>query len=169
MRRPEISAIRPAAMAGALGLALLAGGVVCAPARAGEADQGPGAQPAGQPPADQPPAGQDDGVVKKVLKALNVATDAGEPKDFVRAARPAKSEDDQYVPVFRQNAEHKTKLLTPDQLKTMETELDDAQSRGARIRDAFPPARRAYLESEKEKAEKAEAKRNKAASPTATQ
>jgi hypothetical protein len=151
-------------MAGALGLALVAGVVVCSPARAGEADQGPAAQPAGQPPADQ-----DDGVVKNVLKKLNIAADAGEPKDFVRAARPAKSGDDQYVPVFRQNTEHKAKLLTPDQLKTMETDLDDAQSRGARIRDAFPPARRAYLESEKAKAEKAEAKRNKAASPTATQ
>jgi hypothetical protein len=156
-------------MAGAFGFALLAGAAVWAPAKAGEADQGPAAQPAGQSPAEQPAAGQDDGIVKNVLKALNVATDPGEPKDFVRAARPAKSEDDQYVPVFRQNTEHKAKLLTPDQLKAMESELDDAQSRGARIRDAFPPARRAYLESEKAKAEKAEAKRNKAQSPTVTQ
>jgi hypothetical protein len=163
--RGEFGAIRPAATPAALIAALLAGLVFCAPARGGEVDQGSAVTPADQPPA----AGQDDSAVKKALKFLNIASDPGEPKDFVRAARPANPDSDAYVPVFRPTTEHKSKLLTPDQLKALEGELGGVETRGAQIRDAFPPARRAYLESEKEKAEKAEAKKKKSASPNATQ
>ncbi|HYC24448.1 MAG TPA: hypothetical protein VEC58_00295 [Roseiarcus sp.] len=160
----EVGEMRPAVSAGALLAALLAGLIVSTPAKAGEADQAPPG-----PQAAQPAAGQDDGVVKTVLKALNIASDPGEPKDFVRAARPASPDSEGYVPVFKPTSEHKAKLLTPDQLKGLEGELDAAQTRGGQIRDAFPPARRAYLESEKAKADKAAAKRNKPAAASATQ
>jgi hypothetical protein len=163
--RREIGAFRPAATPAALSTALLLGLALPAPAMGGEVEQAPVAQP-----SDQPPAGcQDDSIVKKALKTLNLACDPNEPKDFVRAARPANPASDEYVPVFRPTSEHKAKLLTPDQLKSLESELGSAQTQGANIRDAFPPARRAYLDSEKAKAEKAEAKKNKAATPTATQ
>ena len=110
----------------------------------------------------------DDGVLKSVLKKANMATDdAGHPQDFVVKARPAAPSD--YVPVFRKNEEHKTKLLTPDQLKAMEAELDAASSRNGRIRDAFPPARRAFEEGEREKAAKAASKHAKTPTTTAGQ
>ena len=89
------------------------------------------------------PATNDEGVLKSVLKKANMATDElGNPPDFVVNSRRSAPHD--YVPVFRKNEEHKTKVMTPDQLKAMEADLDAAGARNGRIRDAFPPARRAY-------------------------
>jgi hypothetical protein len=106
-----------------------------------------------------PPA-SDPSFVKSVLKKANMATDdVGHPQDFVIKSRPSAPGD--YVPVFRKNEEHKTKVLTPDQLKAMEAEMDAASVHNAQIRDAFPPARRAYQEEEREKAAKAAAKHAK--------
>ncbi len=117
-----------------LGAALLAAPLVASAALAGD----------NAPPAASAPADQDDGLLKSVLKKANMATDdLGHPQDFVVKSRPATTD---YVPVFRNNEEHKTKVLTPDQLKAMEADLDAAGARNAHIRDAFPPARRAYLE-----------------------
>jgi hypothetical protein len=108
----------------------------------------------------KPAANQNQGVLKSVLKKANMATDdVGRPQDFVVNSRPAAPQD--YVPVFRQNEEHKTKVLTPDQLKAMEADLDAASDRNGHIRDAFPPARRAHQQEEREKAAKAAAKKAK--------
>jgi hypothetical protein len=114
------------------------------------------------PVSAQPAPDQDDGFLKNMMKKAGVATDVGEPQDFVVKSRPTAPAD--YVPVFRKTEEHKTKLLTPDQVKGMEADLDGVSQHNAKIRDAFPPARRAYLETEREKAAKAAGKRN--ATPT---
>ena len=112
------------------------------------------------PAASQSAPGGDESFVRSVLKKANMATDdVGHPQDFVVKSRPAAPAD--YVPVFRKNDEHKTKVLTPDQLKAMEAELDSASAHHAQIRDAFPPARRAFQEEERDKAAKAAAKHAK--------
>jgi hypothetical protein len=107
----------------------------------------------------------DEGGLKSVLKKANMATDdVGHPQDFVVKSRPTAPSD--YVPVFRKPEEHQTKVLTPDQVKAMEADLDTASTRHAHIRDAFPPARRAYQEEQRDQAKKAATKQAK--SPAAT-
>ncbi len=94
-----------------------------------------------------------DSAIKSVFKKANMATDdVGHPQDFVIKSRPEGPSD--YVPVFRKNEEHKTKVLTPDQLKAMEADLDTASAHHAHIRDAFPPARRAYQQEQRDQARK---------------
>jgi hypothetical protein len=118
------------------------------------------------PSPAQPAPDRDEGLLKNLAKKANIATDVAEPQDFVVKSRPATTD---YVPVFRKNEEHKAKVLTPDQLKAMETDLNAASSHNAQIRDAFPPARKAYLDEERAKAEKAAAKRSKEGPTTAQQ
>jgi hypothetical protein len=114
------------------------------------------------------PPDRDESALKSVLKKANMATDdVGHPQDFVVKSRPRAPSD--YLPVFRKTEEHRTKVLTPDQLKAMEADLDAATARHAQIRDAFPPARRAYQEQEREQAKKAAAKRAKGPATTAAQ
>jgi hypothetical protein len=115
----------------------------------------------------QPAPDRDEGFWKNLAKKTNLATDVAEPQDFVVKSRPATPED--YVPVFRKNEEHKAKVLTSDQLKSMEGELNTASTHNAGIRDAFPPARKAYLDDERAKAQKAAAKHAKDASANAAQ
>jgi hypothetical protein len=118
------------------------------------------------PSPAQPAPDRDEGLLKNLAKKANIATDVAEPQDFVVKSRPATTD---YVPVFRKNEEHKAKVMTPDQLKSMEADLNAASSHNAQIRDAFPPARKAYLDEERAKAEKAAAKRSKDSSTTAAQ
>jgi hypothetical protein len=118
------------------------------------------------PPAAQPAPDRDEGFFRNLAKKANIATDVADPQDFVVKSRPATTD---YVPVFRKNEEHKAKVLTPDQLKAMETDLNAASTKNAQLRDAFPPARKAYLDEERAKAEKAAAKRGKDGATTAAQ
>jgi hypothetical protein len=120
----------------------------------GNARAGDDAQPAQAATQSAPAApGQDEGFVRNAMKKAGVVTDVKDPADFVLKTRPATPTD--YVPVFRKPEEHQTKVLTPDQLKAMEADLDAASTHGAKLRDAFPPARRAYVEQQREKAQKA--------------
>jgi hypothetical protein len=105
----------------------------------------------------QPAASHDDGFFRGLAKQAGVATDVGPPQDFVLKSRPSAPKD--YVPIFQKTEEHKTKTLTPDQLKAMEADLDATGSRDAKIRDAFPPAHKAYLEEQRQKAAKGTNKR----------
>jgi hypothetical protein len=115
---------------------------------------GDDAQPAQAATQSAPAApGQDEGLVRNAMRKAGVVTDVKDPADFVLKSRPAAPTD--YIPVFRKPEEHQTKVLTPDQLKAMEADLDGASTRGAKLRDAFPPARRAYVEQQREKAQKA--------------
>jgi hypothetical protein len=142
-----------------LALVVAAGlGLAPAAAIAGEAAPAAGAA--------APDSGE--GGLKSVLKNANMATDNfGHPQDFVVKSRPQAPTD--YVPVFRTNEEHKTKVMTPDQLKAMEADLDAATTRHAHIRDAFPPARRAYQDEQRDQAKKAAAKHAKNPAATAVQ
>jgi hypothetical protein len=138
-------------VAAGLGLAAVGAPAACF---AGEAAPAVGAAPEG-----------DQGGLKSVLKKANMATDdVGHPQDFVVKSRPQAPTD--YVPVFRKPEEHKTKVMTPDQLKAMEADLDSASARHGHIRDAFPPARSAYQDEQRDQAKKAAAKHAK--NPTAT-
>jgi hypothetical protein len=115
---------------------------------------GDDAQPAPAASQSAPAApGQDEGFVRNAMKKAGVVTDLNDPADFVLKSRPSAPTD--YIPVFRKPEEHQTKVLTPDQLKAMEADLDAASTRDAKLRDAFPPARRAYVEQQREKAQKA--------------
>ena len=110
----------------------------------------------------------DGGGLRTVMKKANMATDdVGHPQDFVVKSRPTAPSD--YVPVFRKPEEHQTKVLTPDQLKAMEADLDAASVHHAQIRDAFPPARRAYQDEQRDQAKKAAAKHAKSPAATAAQ
>jgi hypothetical protein len=154
LRRRDIVA---AAGMAAFGLFFLMGAPV--------AFAGDDASPAASAPA-QPAANQDEGFFRNIMKKTNMATDVAEPQYFVVKSRAAAPTD--YVPIFRKTVDHKTKVLTADQLKAMDAELDAASSHNAKIRDAFPPARRAYVEAERDKAAKAASKRAKTPATTAT-
>ncbi|HLW91781.1 MAG TPA: hypothetical protein VKS78_10830 [Roseiarcus sp.] len=160
LRKREGSLSAGAPIATSLALALLAGALASGPACAGGTDPSPDAQP----------AGQNDSPFKSVLKLFNITTDVGQPQDFVRATRPADPKSEDYIPVYPRNLDHKTKVLTPDQLKAMQSEMDATSTQNGAIRDAFPPAQKAYADSEKQKA--AAKKSPKQATPpaaTATQ
>jgi hypothetical protein len=118
------------------------------------------------PQTQTAPDQQDEGFVRNIAKQAGVATDVGPPQDFVLKSRPSAPKD--YVPIFRKTEEHKTKVLSPDRLKAMEAELDAAGDHDAKIRDAFPPARKAYLDEQRQKAAKA-AKKNAASAATTAQ
>jgi hypothetical protein len=141
------------------GLFLLASFGAAASARAGD-NTSPSA-----PQTQAAPDQQNEGFVRSIAKQAGVATDVGPPQDFVLKSRPSAPKD--YVPIFRKTEEHKTKVLSPDRLKAMEAELDATGSRDAKIRDAFPPARKAYLDEQREKAAKAANKRASSAATTA--
>jgi hypothetical protein len=120
------------------------------------------------PPAatqTKPAPSQDDGFFHGLAKQAGVATDVGSPQDFVLQTRPSAPKD--YVPIFQKTEEHKTKTLTPDQLKAMEADLGATGARDSKIRDAFPPARKAYLDEQRQKAAKAANKNAKSASTKA--
>jgi hypothetical protein len=161
MRKRDIAAFGQKTRAARPGLALLAVLMVSTSACAGDA-----APPTG-PTQAVPAPDRDEGFLKNLAKKTNMATDVGEPADFVVKSRPSAPTD--YVPIFGKTVDHKTKVLTPDQVKATEAELGAASAQNGKIRDAFPPARKAYIEAQEEKAQKAAAKRAKTPEPTAVQ
>jgi hypothetical protein len=120
-----------------------------------------------QAPQTQPAPAQDEGFFRGLAKKAGIATDVGPPQDFVLQTRPSAPKD--YVPIFRKTDEHKRKVLTPDQLKAMQAELNATGTSDAKIRDAFPPARKAYQDEQREKAAKASNKRAATPATPATQ
>jgi hypothetical protein len=136
----------------ACAFALAAAPLVSTTARAGD-DAPPASAPIQAAPAAPAAPGQDEGFFRNMMKKAGVVTDPDQPADFVVKSRPAAPTD--FVPVFRKPEEHQTKVLTPDQLKAMEADLDAASTRDARLRDGFAPSRRAYIEQQRQKAQKA--------------
>jgi hypothetical protein len=107
---------------------------------------------AGADEAAPKPAPPDDGIVKEVMKKAGLASDSGEPQDFVVKARPGGEED--YVPAGRKAFERKTKAKTPAELKAMEAEFDAVQVRHNALRSTFAPAVKAVAAADAAKAAK---------------
>jgi hypothetical protein len=113
------------------------------------------------------PAPPDDGIVKEVMKKAGLASDSGQPQDFVVKARPGGEED--YVPIGRKAFDRKVKAKTPAELKAMEAEFDAVQVRHNALRSTFAPAVKAVAAAEAAKAAKDAKPKNKPAAPASPQ
>jgi hypothetical protein len=72
-------------------------------------------------------AGQGPSPALGVARALGVATDAPEPAEFVRAARPAPAPD--YIPVVASQPSRPISRRDPTTLKQLEEDLESQRSR----------------------------------------
>ncbi|MGO8800424.1 MAG: hypothetical protein ACLQE9_07110 [Roseiarcus sp.] len=145
----------------AAGVAVLAVWLPCAGARADES--APAAAPTNASSDAPAAAAPDDGVVKTIAKKLGMATDPGQPQDFVIKARPARPED--YVPVGRKAFERDVKVKTPEELKAIDDDLEAVRARHDALRATFAPAAKAVAEAQAAKAAKA-AEKSKKPPPT---
>jgi hypothetical protein len=152
---------------------LKAGIAVLALAIAGEAARADDSAP----PAAPPDEGGVQSFVKKVetfhasqipaartlAKKIGIATDPGEPADFVVNSRPATQGD--FIPVGRKETEHTIKIKTPAEIKAMEADFDTVKVRHDALRSTFAPAVKAVADAKAAKAAKA-AKKNPPTTPT---
>ncbi|WP_158813047.1 hypothetical protein [Methylocapsa sp. S129] len=104
-------------------------------------------------------------VTRTIAKKIGMATDPGEPQDFVVKSRPAGEED--YIPVGRKEFEHTIKVKTPAELKAIEADFDAVKVRHDALRSNFAPARKAVADAEAAKAAKAEKKKKPPVAPPA--
>ena len=65
--------------------------------------------------------------VDRLLKALDLKTDPGQPADFVTASRPKEERD--FLAVGEPHPTRPVKVKTADELKAMEADLDAARVR----------------------------------------
>ncbi len=86
-----------------------------------------------------------DNPLHALAKAAGFATDPPTPPDFVANSRPA---DFQPVPIFKKSDEPASKVMSKDDLKAMEADLDSASKKHDALRAAFPPAAKAMAEAE---------------------
>ena len=91
-------------------------------------------------------------VARTVAKTIGIATDPGEPADFVVKGRPEGEED--YIPIGRKEFEHPIKAKTPAELKAMQADFDAVKVSHDAIRSTFPPAVKAVADAEAAKAAK---------------
>lgn len=149
----------------AAGLAFFAAALLCAgaladdSAPAGATDGAPTSAPVAVPP--------DDEIIKNIAKKIGLATDPGEPQDFVVKARPAGPED--YVPVGRKAFVRGTKAKTPAELKAIEADLEAVRTRHDALRSTFAPAVKAVAEAQAAKAAKADKSKKKPPQPASPQ
>jgi hypothetical protein len=106
-------------------------------------------------------------VAKTLAKKIGIATDPGEPADFVVNSRPATEGD--YIPVGRKETEHTIKVKTPAEIKAMEADFDSVKVRHDALRSTFAPAVKAVADAEAAKAAKAAKKRPPPAPTTGVQ
>ena len=101
----------------------------------------------------------DDSSLKGVAVDFGFAVDPPPPPPFVADTRPA---DLPWIDVFAPPGEPSRAALTPDQLKTRQSELEGANARHDSARNAFPPAAKALAQKRAQMAKDAKAK-NKSA------
>jgi hypothetical protein len=135
-----------------------AGATANAPAAAGDA--APASAPDNAPAA----APADDGIMRNIAKKAGLATDPGEPPDFVVKSRPAGAQE--YVPVGRKGFVRDIKVKTPEQLKALEEEFEAVRARHDALRSTFAPAVKAVADAAAAKAAKAD--KSKKPPPPAT-
>jgi hypothetical protein len=150
--------------AAAAGLAVLALAGLCAGARAQDstsanAPPGPPANATDSAPASPPADAPNDGIVRTVAKKLGLATDPGQPQDFVIKSRPTGPLD--YIPAGRKPFVHDNKVKTPDELKALDDDLDATLARHDAIRSTFAPAVKAMADAAAAKAAKEKARKSK--------
>lgn len=145
------------------GLTLLALGTLSVSARAGDdAPAAPGAvenlsRKIESFHASQIPA------ARTIAKKLGMATDPGEPADFVVKSRPV--DEQNFIPIGRKETDQPIKAKTPAELKAMEADFDKVKARHDALRSTFAPAVKAVAEAQAAKAAKAEKKQHPAATP----
>jgi hypothetical protein len=112
--------LRPAALAGGL-LAGAFGGAACAqPA------------PAPQPEGERKPASS---LLGAIVQGPKLRTTAPEPKDWVKASRPAEAREPRRV---QPEAEPRRPILSPEQIRAREAELDNVRARHDRLAERKP-------------------------------
>ena len=117
------SAARVAALAVLAALAAVAAAPLSARAQsAAPAPQGEGAKP-------RP------GLLDTILQGPNLRTTAPEPKDWVKASRPAEAREPRRV---QPDAEPRRAMLTPEQIRAREAELDNLRARHDRLGERQP-------------------------------
>jgi len=151
--RRRLKRMRRAAAAGLVAVALTG---LCAGARAQDSAPANATDSApASPSADAP----DDGIVRTIAKKLCLATDPGQPQDFVIKSRPAGPLD--YVPAGRKPFVHDNKVKTPDELKALDADMDAVRARHDTIRSTFAPAVKAVADAAAAKAAKEKARKSK--------
>ncbi len=159
--RRRLKRMRRAAAAGLVAVALTG---LCAGARA--QDSAPANAPSNLPanatdsaPASPSADAPDDGIVRTIAKKLGLATDPGQPQDFVIKSRPTGPLD--YVPAGRKPFVHDNKVKTPDELKALDADMDAVRARHDTIRSTFAPAVKAVADAAAAKAAKEKARKSK--------
>ncbi|MGA2794327.1 MAG: hypothetical protein ABSE69_12500 [Roseiarcus sp.] len=147
----------------AAGLALFAVALLCDGARADDSaptsatNSAPASAPDSAPtsaPDSAPAAAPDDGITKNIAKKVGLATDPGQPQDFVVKARPAGAQE--YIPVGRKGFVREIKVKTPEELKAIEADLEAVRARHDTLRSTFAPAMKAIADAAAAKAAKAD-------------
>jgi hypothetical protein len=93
-----------------------------------------------------PQARAEDSLLRSLAKSAGLATDPEPPPDFVLSTRPAVAPA--RLPVFGTPVEPPSKVKSKDDLKAMDSDLDNAGKKHDSIRAAFPPAAKAVAEAE---------------------
>jgi hypothetical protein len=154
--RRRFERMRRAAAAGLAVMALTGLGAV---ARAD--DSTPANAPAGatdSAPTSPSTNAPDDGIVRTIAKKLGLATDPGQPQDFVIKTRPTGPLD--YIPAGRKAFVHDIKVKTPDELKALDADFDAVRARHDAIRATFAPAVKAVADAAAAKAAKDKARKS---------
>ena len=99
---------------------------------------------------------------KTLATKIGIATDPGEPADFVVNSRPAVEGD--FIPIGRKETEHTIKIKTPAEIKAMEADFDTVKVRHDALRSTFAPAVKAVDAADAAKAAKA-AKKHPTSTP----
>ena len=158
--RRRLKRMRRAAAAGLVAVALTG---LCAGARAQDSAPAnarrPPANATDSAPASPSADAPDDGIVRTIAKKLGLATDPGQPQDFVIKSRPAGPLD--YVPAGRKPFVHDNKVKTPDELKALDADMDAVRARHDTIRSTFAPAVKAVADAAAAKAAKEKARKSK--------
>jgi hypothetical protein len=111
--------------------AALAAGLIVAQALAGAAlaqTAAPAGQEAGRPRA---------GLMETILQGPKLRTTVPEPQGWVKASRPAEAREPRRV---QPDAEPRRPVLTPDQIRAREAELDNVRRRHDRLAQRKPAA-----------------------------
>jgi hypothetical protein len=159
--RWRLKRMRRAAVAGlaVMALACLGAGARADDSAPANAPSKPPANAADSAPPGPPADAPDDGIVRTVAKKLGLATDPGQPQDFVIKSRPAGPLE--YIPAGRKPFVHDNKVKTPDELKALDADLDATLARHDAIRSTFAPAVKAMADAAAAKAAKEKTRKSK--------
>ena len=109
------------------------------------------------------PARADDSVFENPFRALaklgGLATDTPPPPDFIQSSRP--SAPDAPIPIFQPPQEPPSKVMSKDDLKSLDKDLVTTGKKHDALRAAFPPSAKAVADAEAARKAKEAAKKAK--------